>query len=370
LISITACGKAEENTAPEEPAAAEQVPEPEPEPAVEPECVLFASDYQYEAGWVYPSTTVERLFTAVKDAGLKPEGLIYCGDYTNLKGLNKHETSPEGSIEEIRQLAAEAFPDLDPDRMVFIQGNHDAMTESLAETGLYDYGDYLVYVLGTEFDFPWLQGQYHRYDTVEHAAAKMAAVFSVLRVCGETRPVFIAGHVPIHFSARTSSLHTTGDNLYSSLVFDVVNEAGEYLDIVYLFGHNHSKGWDSYLGGSSIFRMPGDTILIPVFEAGAVNSDVYREEELNFTYMNAGYTGYDNDSGADDTLTVSMCLIYPDHLEFRRYAKDGLHVLGADGAANPYKDDRRLISSDHYAVRRDSSQTVERKASSWMKAAA
>ena len=101
---------------------------------------------------------------------------------------------------------------------------------------------------------------------------------------------------------------------------DVVNEAAKELDIVYLFGHDHSKGWDCYMGGSSVYKAKGDTILIPQFSEEKVNTNVYTEEELRFTYLNAGYVGYymncgpeehaagekDLYSAADETLTGTI----------------------------------------------------------------
>ena len=128
----------------------------------------------------------------------------------------------------------------------------------------------------------------------------MKACFDSLIEEGETRPVIIAGHVPLHFTARTSSRHTTGDNLYSSLVFDVVNEAAKELDIIYLFGHDHSKGWDCYIGGSSVYKAKGDTILIPEFSEEKPNTDAYTEEKLRFTYLNAGYVGYYMNCGPEE----------------------------------------------------------------------
>ena len=73
-------------------------------------------------------------------------------------------------------------------------------------------------------------------------------------------PDFHYGASALHFSGRASSLYGNGDNLYSSYLFDVINTAAEDLDIVYLYGHNHSKGWDNYIGGSRVFKRPGDTI--------------------------------------------------------------------------------------------------------------
>ena len=256
-----------------------------------------------------------------------------------------------------------------------MQGNHDRMTEQITPSGLLDCGDYLIYVLNTEEDFPWKQGKVPGcLAKVRRSSADMKECFDELISKGGTRPVFIAGHVPLHFTARTSSRHTTGDNLYSSLVFDVVNEAAKELDIIYLFGHNHSKGWDCYIGGSSVYKAKGDTILIPEFSEEKVNTDVYTEETLNFTYLNAGYVGYymncgpeelaagekDLYSAADETLTGTVFEIYGDRIAITRYDAGGAHVLGHAGQADPYKGgiDAGLIPENCYSVETPSPQNV------------
>ncbi|MBQ0079673.1 MAG: hypothetical protein KBS66_07290, partial [Eubacterium sp.] len=203
----------------------------------------------------------------------------------------------------------------------------------------------------------------------------MKACFNELIEKGETRPVFITGHVPLHFTARTSSIHKNGDNLYASMIFEAVNEAAQNLDIVYFTAHNHSKGWDCYLGGSCIFKNAGDTILIPQFAGKGGTTNKFTEETLNFTYMNAGYLGYyancsfdevkagkaDKYSAADETLTATVVEIYPDRIELTRYDGEGVHDLGSAGAANPYKNDKSLIPDQYYSQPVASPQDITRK---------
>ena len=179
----------------------------------------------------------------------------------------------------------------------------------------------------------------------------------------DKRPVFIATHVPLHFSGRTSSLHTTGDNMYSSVLFDVINEAGKDLDIFFTFGHNHSKGWDCYLGESCIYMTVGDEILIPEYSEGAANSNTYKVEKLNFTYFNAGYIGYCMNTSpvADDTLTATVCEIYADKIVLTRYSEDGEYQLESEGTANPFFDDTDLIPSEYYSDEDDSPQTIKER---------
>lgn len=336
--------------------------------------VFFASDYQAEEGFDAPADTLRAVLEAAKADGKSIDRAVICGDYTNDAKLHDYQLSPDESIEEIRTIVREECA---VDSVLFVQGNHDRMTEQITPSGLLDCGDYLIYVLNTEEDFPWKQGKVQGcLEKVRRSSAAIKECFDELISKGETRPIFIAGHVPLHFTARTSSRHTTGDNLYSSLVFDVVNEAAKELDIVYLFGHDHSKGWDCYLGGSSVYKAKGDTILIPKFSEEKVNTDVYTEEELSFTYLNAGYVGYymncdpeehaagekDLYSAADEALTGTVFEIYGDRIVITRYDAGGAHVLGHKGQADPYKGgiDAGLIPESAYSSETPSPQEIHR----------
>ena len=336
--------------------------------------VFFASDYQAEEGFDAPADTLRAVLEAAKADGKSIDRAVICGDYTNDAKLHDYQLSPDESIEEIRAIIREECAG---DRILFVQGNHDRMTEQITPSGLLDCGDYLIYVLNTEEDFPWKQGKVSGcLAKVRRSSEAMKECFDELISKGEKRPVFIAGHVPLHFTARTSSRHTTGDNLYSSLVFNVVNEAAKELDIVYLFGHDHSKGWDCYLGGSSVYKAKGDTLLIPQFSEEKRNTDVYTEEELKFTYLNAGYVGYymncgpeehaagekDLYSAADETLTGTIFEIYGDKIVVTRYDAGGTHVLGHKGQADPYKGgiDAGLIPEASYSSETLSSQVIRR----------
>ena len=342
-----------------------------------PEAVIFcASDYQEEPGWDAPSANL----AAILDAAVSGiNGFIMCGDYTNDARLYDYQLSPDESISEIRGIVRDKAPDVSEDSMIFIQGNHDAMTDEISSSGLHEFDDYLVYVLNTQNDFPWKQGKTAgALSKVKASSEALGACLTELADRGETRPVIIAGHVPLHFTARTSSRHTTGDNMYSSLVFDVVNEAGKDLDIIYLFGHNHSKGWDCYMGGSSVMRKAGDSVLIPELNETSVTTDKYTEETLTFTYMNAGYTGYYMNCGpeelnngtwkeydaADTALTGTVIEIYGDRVEISRYAADGLHDLSSAGEADPYKGgiDAGLIDESRYGREIKSPQIIKRHA--------
>lgn len=340
--------------------------------------IILASDYQAEGGFNSPADTLSRVVSSAVSDGKKPDAAIICGDYSNDGNLHDYQLGADNTISEIKDIIREEAPLVSADNMIFVQGNHDALTDSISESGLHEYEDYLVYVLNTENDFPWRQGTVNgNMSKVKAASEAMGTCLKDLAAKGEKRPLIVAGHVPLHFTARTSYSHSTGDNLYGGMIFDVVNEAAKSLDITYIYGHNHSKGWDCYLGGSSVYRKPGDEILIPTYEEGESKSDKFRAESLNFTYMNAGYVGYymncspseyssDADSpyrAADETLTCSVLDIYEDRIEITRYDEDGVHALGAEGAANPYKGgiDEDLIGKDHYSKKTDSPAVINRR---------
>lgn len=384
--------------------------------------LFFASDYQAEPGFDEPSVTLSSILAAAETDGKSIERVVMCGDYTNDRVLHDYQLSPDESIAEIFEVVSEKCPAIGIDKktgvesngatdtknvgvgeeasavgntvadeneaavekapaaadILFVQGNHDRLTEQITPTGLHEYENYLIYVLNTEEDFPWKQGKTAGcLAKVRASSAAMKKCFDELIKRGETRPVFIAGHVPLHFTARTSSLHTTGDNLYSSLIFNVVNEAAKSLDIVYLFGHNHSKGWDCYIGGSSVYKAKSDTILIPVFSDEMINTDEYSKEKLEFTYMNAGYTGYymncgtaELDAGtvgeyhaADETLTGTVFEIFDDRIVITRYDADGVHALGHAGEADPYKGgiDEGLIPEEEYSRETAGPQQIPRE---------
>lgn len=348
-----------------------------------PLAVLFcASDYQIEDGWDTPANNLSAILGAISSSDYPGiDALVFCGDYTNDRKLHDYQISPEDSIAEIKGIAKDKIPGITDDDMLFVQGNHDALTGSIAESGLHEFDDYLVYVLNTENDFPWKQGKTSgAFDKVRVSSAALRRCLSELAEKGESRPVIIAGHVPLHFTARTSTRHTTGDNLYASLIFEAVNEAAGSLDIIYLYGHNHSKGWDCYMGGSSTYKAPGDTLLVPEFNENSISTDDWTEETLKFTYLNAGYTGYYMNCGpvelddgtwetynspelaADCTLTGTTLAIYSDRIEITRWDEDGVHDISAAGKADPYQGgiDKGLFPESEYAEARTSPQVVHR----------
>jgi hypothetical protein len=199
---------------------------------------------------------------------------------------------------------------------VFIQGNHEpAGLSFITPTGGYDKGRYALYVLN-EDDY--------NYGTQNQASvqAQANALESWLarQNVGE-KPIFVLSHVPLHYSMRTRN---GGDAQYAKYLVDVLNAAGQRgLNIIFLFGHNHSGGYDSYLGGATNFIPHGGRLWVCDPAGTALEPKAHT---INFTYMNSGYVGYyEGIAGSDAVRTMAVFEIRGDEVTIRRYDANGEH---------------------------------------------
>ena len=292
--------------------------------AVEDETVIIAlSDYQPKDS--QGPSRLAQLVDALKRNGIaKADRLFMAGDYNSTGSYGESSSIPlsENGMATVKNAFGSVVDEKD---MLFIQGNHDlAAVQGLAKEGSHDpaYGDYGVYVIEEDNYAEW--GSYN--------AASVEALKKYLNEkveSGWNKPIFILNHIPLHWSNRTlkDGSGTNGDKF-----FKVINEAGaKGLNIFYLFGHNHSSGYDDFLGGSCIFLKKGDPI-----EICQGSKYTGKTETLNFTYMNAGYTGYYS-VGSDDaegTLTVSVFRIRNNEVHVSRYSANGQYLLKGAGVDN------------------------------------
>lgn len=273
--------------------------------------VITASDLQ---GGDVPFERLETVMGLMKADGLtEADSLLIGGDYS--KFLPNYAT-PE--IIKVQDAFTSVFEGTDAGDVVCIQGNHDVRSSGFTKTGFYDMGAYCLYVIN-EDDFPW--NQFLRLSNgVEKTANDVDTALNRMIEKGDNRPVFIVTHVPLHHTDRT----LCGDNLYASYLFNVINKAAEKLDIVFLFGHNHSDNYDDYIGGAVNFMAPGEMIRVPLPDE--MGEDCYTEETLNFTYTNCGYLGYSGNSdenGSTSMLTAAVIQIEENKLHFVRYSEEG-----------------------------------------------
>ncbi len=289
---------------------------------------LSGSDYQ-SARHQDPTTITPDMLARIEKAHYYPDLLILCGDYVD--GGADYGGEAEEFIESITEDAEMFFPGFTPARnQLVVQGNHDKDEGEFAEDGPHEYESFIVYVLNTGTSNPWQQGPKwpESHDAVRRAAEDLADWLDGLIEAGETRPVLVATHVPLHFSRWTAE---GGDNIWAGELFDALNARGDRLDLVFLFGHNHGGHGDSSIGGSCILRQPGEDLLVPDPQDGeTAGTKRYRRETLTFSYMNAGYIGYTAENKAERRQSFGMLQLYPDRMEFGRYGLEGpVNVSGA-----------------------------------------
>ena len=271
---------------------------------------------------------LKRIVDAIKADGVtKADSLFFCGDYTN--SLGSLSSTSDGMTALVSAFSGfiKGWDDL-----IFVQGNHDTMpgNNRLNPSGENDPagGDYGVFVINND-DYMWYGNDR---DTVMRTAQRLIDYLNEKIEMGYTRPIFVLSHLPLHYSMRTK---LEGDGNCAAFIYNALDDAAKKgLNIVYLFGHDHSNGWDDYLGGSSVYLKKGDEILI----AKPGSKTNFSKKTLNFTYMNAGYTGYyDNTNGSDGTLTATVLKIKGDEITISRYDEKGLHNLKSAGVRNEVK---------------------------------
>lgn len=215
----------------------------------------------------------------------------------------------------------------------------DPNKNGLSKSGAHDTNAYGVYVIN-EDDYMWASNASHSSTSysgmsaeaiVKQTAANLKTYLDAKTAEKYDKPIFVVSHLPLHYSMRTRN---DGDCMYANLIFDVLNTAGNNgLNIIFMYGHDHSNGWDDYLGGSCVYLAKGSSINIA--QSSQTN---FKTETLKFTYMNAGFTGYyENRNSADNTLTMTVFQIYGDRVEVSRYSANGIHNLKCIGVTNQYK---------------------------------
>lgn len=275
--------------------------------------VITASDFQNAGNVAF--NRFETILGKMKADGLdKLDSVLTGGDYSLLL---YNQAKPE--LAKIRGTVLEAYPETNPNAIVNIQGNHDNATEEFADTGFYDMGAYCLYVIN-EDDFPWKQSKTDG-KAVKALADDVDSKLGEMIDAEDLRPVIVITHVPLHHTDRNDY----GDNIYASYIFNVLNERGKKLDIIFLFGHNHSGDYDDYIGGAVNFLQKGEKIRVPMSDKCGENC--FTDETLNFTYANCGYVGMSRnaDNGAStDELTAGLIQFCNDTIKFSKYSTEGV----------------------------------------------
>ena len=310
----------------------------------EPIVVIAGSDFQsYKEvngskvdDFTGGAAQVKSLLNAIKkDGHSKADGFLFVGDYSYPYAPDEYPSQAASASTSGKKALQKAVQEVYGKNLdeVYVQGNHDpdslVSNGTLSASGAHDTEHYGVYVIN-EKEYDW-GGEDE--DATADAAYKMGKYLDAKVAEGYSKPIFVLCHIPLHFSMRTYKADE-GDGLYAFYLFDELNEAGAAgLNIIFLFGHNHSGGWDDYLGGGAIYLAKGDKINIC-----QGNQQKWEVENLNFTYMNAGYVSYyrNLNKGSECDLTMTAFEITGDKVVIKRYSADGLHDLKSKGVRNNY----------------------------------
>ncbi|MBR3779516.1 MAG: hypothetical protein IKL13_07370 [Clostridia bacterium] len=293
--------------------------------ATEEDTILIAfSDFQDKSGVASGKKTLQNLVATLENHGLKTaDGVLFAGDlnasgsYTDPSSINQNKQS----IKAIKEV----FEPIVGENIIFAQGNHDlASTPGLSPNGNNDpaTGEYGLYLIPEDQYGEWGNTS----SETKKAAAELKAYLDAKAAANWKKPIFVVNHIPLHWGNRTLK---DGSGSQGYQLVDVLNEGGaKGLNIIYLFGHNHSSGYDDFLGSSAIYLKKGDKMQV----AHGTKYEV-ETETINFTYMNAGYVGYNssNDPKADTALTLSVFLIRGNEVIITRYDANGVHNLKSKG---------------------------------------
>lgn len=289
--------------------------------------ILACSDFQHPDGAMAGAGNVDAILGAMKKDGItSADAMFACGDY------DYGNSNTKGGIAYLKN-SLKGFVN---GPFTFVQGNHDSANSAAGTNGLSQSGNndpdhekYGVFVIHEE-DYMWYNDDE---GMIKNTAQNLIEYLNEKLEKGYDKPIFILSHLGLHYSMRTAK---EGFAMHAPYLFNAINEAGaKGLNIFYLFGHNHSNGWDDYLGGASVYLTKGDSMLVP-----QGNKIAKASRTLAFTYLNAGYIGYyQNVNGQDDALTMTYITIKGNEVSFARYDKNGIHNMKSKGVTNAYKNE-------------------------------
>lgn len=301
--------------------------------------ILAGGDFQEAGDHTESAENVTNILAQIGQKYTTMDGFLFIGDYDCETHNNMAETA--NGITALMGAVRGKYSNLTDANSVLVQGNHDYMDSRIDATGGHKFDGYSAYVLN-EDDYPNGGGTESGIQTL---ANNLKTWLDTKINEAYDEPIFIVSHLPLAFSPRTV---TQGDAKYAKYIFDVLNDASANgLNIIFMHGHDHAYGPDNYMGGEAIYLPEGDKINIA--ETGSTSK--WTEETLNFTYMNAGYTGYYSDAfdynttAGTDKLTMTVFAITDNEVTVERYSANGLYNLKSAGYDGSYSDTSVKASS-------------------------
>jgi hypothetical protein len=150
----------------------------------------------------------------------------------------------------------------------------DSVGSSAANDGLIVFGINFESLMDSSYDSGY------SYDNV---LPKLEAFLKDLQANYNGELVVISAHAGLHKLSGDGASAKDYNINNASKVVELLNEYGKTMDILFLFGHDHSKG------ESELFLTPGDTITTVKDYNGGGDNIVTEDVVINFSYGHSGY---------------------------------------------------------------------------------
>lgn len=277
------------------------------------DAAVFFSDLHSSKSDSKTSTT-QNIMKSVASSGLNITSVTSVGDV-----FSSNSTNNFGSLDTITSDIKTGIGNQDVS-VFYAWSDHDRNTAIADYTGLLygagsdgvygnsDDANYYIYTISMSDT-----STNDRYNTGVFGLeqATLDKFTSDVAMLDHTKPLFIASHQPL--------LDRRDDNGNAYAWCQVINEAAETMDIVFLFGHNHK-----YDKAEDYFYSKGDTMSVCSSSSGSAKSVV-----LNFTHMCAGYLAPSSTGSTSSSTrqgTVVLAEITADDIIIKTYDKNGAYT--------------------------------------------
>ena len=268
------------------------------------DAALFFSDLHTTKD-SYKENEIKEVMAGVTKSGLDFSSVTSVGD-----AFSSNNTVNEGrTTTAITQAIRTGLNDATVP-VFYAWSDHDRGTDIENFTGLmYSGENYYIYAISmSDMSTSERYGQPSTFSD-----AKLTAFTETVEGLDHSKPMFIVSHMPLH--------DRRDDNECANEWYGVIHDAAEKMDIVFLWGHNHTS--ETYVDTNAYYVAKDGTEKMTIQDVGNIVP--------NFTYMNAGYlspysTGSTSSSVRQELVVTAA--IYADEIAFVTYDKNGVCTGG------------------------------------------
>lgn len=265
------------------------------------DAALFFSDLHTTAD-SYKENEIIEVMGGVKKSGLDFSTVTCAGDaFSSNDSVIKGRTTTAITAAIRNGLGDAEVP------VNYVWSDHDRETDVENFTGLmYSGENYYIYSISmSDMSSSTRYGQ-----PTTFTEDKLTAFTETVEGLDHSKPLFIASHMPLH--------DRRDDNQWADEWYGVISAAAEKMDIVFLWGHNHTQEQTPDFDGYYVAKNGNEKMTIE-----GVGSIV-----PNFTYLNAGYlspasTGYTYNTTRQGVVVAAA--ITEESIILTAYDKNGVH---------------------------------------------